>query len=381
MKLTGKSVSPIQIVSNSKNTDLLRTWAEIDLGALRYNLQLAKKLARGGEIMAVVKADAYGHGLVRVVETLADEVRWFGVANVVEGLEVAGHAPGKVFVLGPVLPHERETVARQGFVVAISSWEEALAFEAVGTSVKAHLAIDTGMGRMGCLECEAPELVRQIRGLRHVQLEGVATHFPSADEDPDFTDRQIEMMKHLVAELPDMAEIHLSNSAGLMGFVDSQSFVSLMRPGLMLYGLSPFPELQNQLRPVMSLKSRVTLVRELPAGRGVSYGSTFMTPHPTTVATVGIGYGDGYPRHLSNQGAEVLIGGQRCPLLGRVTMDQIVVDVSGLKSKPEAGDEVVLMGKQGDAKPILATELASKAGTIAWEILTSITQRVCRVET
>tara|TARA_R110002096_G_scaffold54517_20_gene140672 strand:+ start:4360 stop:5484 length:1125 start_codon:yes stop_codon:yes gene_type:complete len=368
-------------VSKPTNEEFLRTWSEIDPGALRHNLKVAREFSGGREIMAVVKADAYGHGLARIVKALAGEVTWFGVANVEEGLVVAANSGEKVLVLGPILPHERELAVDQGFVVVLSSWAEAEAFAQFGKPVSAHLAIDSGMGRMGCLESEVLDLVARIRDLEHVRLEGVATHFPSADEDEAYTREQIARIGELLGEIPDLSEVHLSNSAGLLGFAGEQPFATLMRPGLMLYGLSPLPALQDRLRPVMSLKSRVTLVRELPAGRGISYGRTFVTSKPVQVATVGAGYGDGYPRHLSNQGAEVLINGKRCPVLGRVTMDQIMVDVSGLDPLPGAGDEVVLIGEQErSGRPILATEIAEKAGTISWEILTGITQRVKRVE-
>ncbi len=368
-------------MSPSKSTANLnlRTWAEIDLGALRHNLAVAREFARGREIMPVVKADAYGHGLAQVVEALAAEVSWFGVATVEEGLVVADRSAAKVFVLGPVLPGERTVAADRGFVVPVSSLEEAQAFDALKKPVEAHLAIDSGMGRMGCLEADAAELVSRIGAMKNLRLAGVATHFPSADEDAGFTRRQIARTGEILRDLPDFAEIHLSNSAGLLGFAADQPFATLMRPGLMLFGLSPLPEFQDRLRPVMSLKSRVTLVRDLPAGHGISYGSAYVTQQPTRVATVGIGYGDGYPRHLSGQDAEVLLGGRRCPILGRVTMDQIMVDVSGAGQSPQPGDEVVLMGRQGDETPILATEIAQKAGTIAWEILTGVTQRVHRV--
>lgn len=364
------------------STAQLRTWAEIDLSALRHNLEIARGYAGERQIMAVVKADAYGHGLAAVADALSDEVRWFGVANVAEGLEVTAHAPGKVFVLGPILPHERAVAVGNGFVIAVSNLEETVAIDAIakelGIKATVHLSIDSGMGRMGCLVSQAVELARSIERLKNVRLDGVATHFPSADEDADFTRSQIATAEKLRAELPDTPHFHLSNSAGLLDFADLQPFATLMRPGLVLYGLSPLPKHQDELRPVLSLKSRVTLVRDLPAGHGVSYGRTFVTERPTRAATIGIGYGDGYPRSVSNRGGEVLIGGRRCPLLGRVTMDQIVVDVSGLEKPPQPGDEAVLIGSQG-AQQLLATELAEKADTISWEILTGITRRVQRV--
>ncbi len=366
-----------------ESTEYLRSWAEVDLGALRHNLNVARQ-ACGSQcaLMAVVKADAYGHGLRRVAAALADQAEWIGVANVDEGLQVVDEGAQRVFVLGPVLPWEREVAVTGQFVVAISTLEEAQAFDALGQElgqdVEAHLVLDTGMGRMGCLEQEFASLLSACGKLPRLRVKGLATHFPSADEDAGFTRHQIAQMEKMVPSLPEDFAIHLSNSAGLLGFAQDQPFATIARPGLMLYGYAPLPEFQDAMRPVLSLKSRVTLVRHLPAGRSISYGRTMITERPATVATVGLGYGDGYPRHGSNQGAQVLVGGRRCPLLGRVTMDQVMVDVSGLESLPEVGDPVVLIGRQG-TEQILATEVAEWARTISWEVLTGITRRVRRV--
>ncbi len=359
--------------------DLFRTWAEIDAAALRHNLSVARDLAGPGrDLMAIVKADAYGHGLDEVASVLAGDVSTFGVACVQEGLRVRAVAPGRIFLLGPALPHERPIAVKNDFTVTVSTGEEIRAFAAFGKPLKVHLAVDTGMGRIGCRPEEAPALAAQIQACLELQLEGFYTHFPSADEDEHFTRSQIAGIDTLLRHLPSFPQVHLSNSAGLMAFGLEQPFANLARPGLMLYGISPIARLQPKLRPVMSLKTRVTLTRTLPAGHGVSYGRTFLTSRPTQVATLAAGYGDGYPRHLSGHGADVLIGGIRCPLLGRVTMDQIMVDVSHLDPPPEPGSEAVLIGNQG-SESILASELAQKAGTIPWEILTGITRRVRRV--
>ncbi len=328
--------------------------------------------------MAVVKADAYGHGLAAVVRALSGMVPCFGVANPREALVVANHAPGDIFLLGPVLPHERSVLASPRFVAAISTLEEASALQAAGFPVRAHLCVDTGMGRMGCLPAQAAELLKAISGMPNIRLEGFCSHFPSADEDAEFTNRQISEVRELLETLPDMGAVHLSNSAGILGFIPAQPFVTMVRPGLMLYGLCPTGAHQEDLVAVLSLRSRVTLVRTLPAGHGVSYGGTFVTSRPTKVATVGIGYADGYPRQLSNRGAQVLLRGRRCPVLGRVTMDQIMIDVSELPERPQPGDVVTLLGRDG-AERILATEVAAWAGTISWEILTGLTARVERV--
>jgi alanine racemase len=336
--------------------------------------------------MAIVKADAYGHGLPEVVAALSGIATWFGVANLREARRTRAASAGTergILVLGPATPEEVEPLVAEGFSGAVSLPEEVAAFESaaarLGTTARLHVVIDTGMGRMGCLPDEATALLAAIRSSPHCQLEGLASHFPSADEDRAFTLDQINRFEALVATLaPDPGcQVHLGNSAGLLGFQGGMTGMTLVRPGLALYGISPLPDEGGGLRPVMSLKTRVTLVRDVPAGTGISYGRTFITDLDTRVATLAVGYGDGYPRHLSGAGADVLIQGRRCPLLGRVTMDQILVDVSALESV-HRGEEAVLMGRQGDEE-ITTSVIAALAGTIPWEVLTGITSRVQRV--
>jgi len=360
----------------------LRCWAEIDLGAIRHNAGVAKRLAGpDAGIMAIVKANAYGHGLAEVVRALRDLVAMFGVANVreaqaVDGALGSGKKPG-VFILGPALAGERAEIVAEGFVPAVSSAEEAAAYSALadGKRVPIHLAIDTGMGRMGVVEEDACDTVREILRLPNIEIAGVATHLPVADKDEQFTREQLGRFERVLGGIRaagiDAPFIHALNSAGVFRFPARGG--TLVRAGLMLYGSSPLPEHQAELRPALSLKTRITIIRDLPAGHSVSYGRTFITPRPMRVATLAIGYADGCNRHLSNQGADVLIHGRRCSILGRVTMDQIMVDVSDV---PEAaiGDEAILIGGE-----ILAAEVAAKAGTIAWEIFTSIGPRVDRI--
>jgi alanine racemase len=363
-----------------------RCWAEIDTEALRHNVAVCQALA--GDhcgIMAIVKADAYGHGLKQVVAALAGQLNWFGVANVREALrarEAAGDCNPHLLILSPATPGEIELIIANGFSASISTMEEVRAFSAVAKCLakpaKMHAVADTGMGRMGCPPAAFPDFIAAIRKDSHCLLEGIDTHFPSADEDENFTRDQIEVFRGLVGTGKiEGCEIHLNNSAGLIGFHDLTPFATLARPGLAIYGISPLPGNAN-VRPVMSLKTRVSLVREIEAGTGVSYGRTFLADRPMTVATLAVGYGDGYTRLLSGNGAEVLIAGRRCPLLGRVTMDQIVVDISHLETVVQSGDEVVLIGHDGDEE-ISVVELAEKAGTIPWEILTGITNRVERI--
>ena len=366
------------------SANVSRTWAEIDPGALQHNVAAVRaQVGAGVQVMAVVKANAYGHGAGAVVRALAGRVEMFGVANVREAAEVWEHAADvPVFILGPALPEERAEIVARRFVPAISSVEEARAYAALAGSepLPVHLKIDTGMGRTGLWENEAVAAAREILALRGLRITGIASHLPVADEDDEFTREQLAHFYTTVAELRALGiahpVVHVENSAGLIGFPAQAG--DMVRAGLMLYGSAPRAEFQPLLRAVMTWKTRIALLRTAPAGHGISYGRTFKTTQPTRIATLAVGYADGYRRHLSGRGAEVLIGGRRCAVLGRVTMDQIVADVTALPAV-EVGDEVVLMGRQG-AEEIPAAELAEKAGTIAWEIFTGIGRRVERVE-
>jgi len=378
------------------NESLRRCWAEIDPAALRHNLAALREWTpEASAVAAVVKADAYGHGLETVVRTLAGQVTCFAVATVGEALDVRRYDPqARVLILGPALPEEAQAIVEHRFIPSLSSLEEARAYDALAAThagdgfgpLRVHLVIDTGMGRIGIWKSGALATVEGIAALPHLALKGVSTHLPVADEDEEWTLSQLEQWRTLVRTLREATGLplpvtHSLNSAGILRFgrggQEGDGNGSLVRPGLMLYGCSPLPDYQSRLRPVLSWKTRITLLRDVPQGRGISYGRTFITPSPMRIATLGVGYGDGYPRHLSNRGAEVLVGGRRCPLLGRVTMDQVMVDVSKVPEvKP--GDEAVLIGQQGQ-ETILAAHLAEKAGTIPWEIFTGIGRRVVRV--
>lgn len=360
-----------------------RCWAEVDRAALRHNVAAARaQLAPGVKIMAVIKANAYGHGLGGVAEALARHAEIFGVANVNEAEEVRAHVPNApVFILGPALPDEREHIASARFVPSISTLEEAHAFAALAGPelLPVHLIVDTGMGRIGILEKDSLDVVREILAVRGLAVTGLASHLPVADEDDTFTREQLARFHEIVGQLRALGlthpVVHIGNSACVIAHPAQAG--DMVRTGLMMYGSSPLPEFQPKLRAALTWKTRITLVRDLPPGHGVSYGRTFITKAPTRVATLGVGYADGYQRHLSNRGAEVLIGGRRCPVLGRVTMDQILADVTAVP-EVKAGDEAVLIGRQG-GEEIFAADLAKKAGTIPWEIFTGLGRRVERV--
>jgi len=332
--------------------------------------------------MAVVKAGAYGHGLEPVSEVFADcGVAFLGVANVGEARRItATGVTTPIYLLGPTWAGERAEIVEHHdqWVPCLSTLEEARHFDELarkaGVRLKSHLAVDTGMGRGGFLADELPEILETLEACTGLKIHGIGSHLPSADEDPEFTRRQFARFDALVDSLGGtnrFAWRHLANSAGLLGY--ESGCCNLVRPGLMLYGVSPLPEFQEKLRAVMTLTSRITLVRTLPPGHGVSYGREFVTEAPTRVATVGIGYGDGYPRHLSGNQAEVWARGRRLPVIGRVTMDQTMLDATDAPDLRE-GDEVELFGPK-----IPVAEVASKAGTIAWEVLTGITPRVVRI--
>lgn len=361
-----------------------RTWAEIDTAALERNLEVLRSLcAPETALMGVVKADAYGHGIAHVVPVIASRVDWFGVANLTEAREVRSLGVlNPIMILGTALPSERLGIREEGFVPVVSTIEEAHGFAPPEGAAPfgVHLALDTGMGRIGVWEAEALEVAARIAAIPRLKLIGVGSHFPVADEDDAFTGAQALRFRELVGELRSRGLVrgpaHLANSAGLISHPGTA--LDLCRTGLALYGASPVAGFQARLQPVLSWKSRVSLVRDVPAGCGISYGRTFVTPRNMRVATLAVGYADGYQRHLSNRGAGVLIGGAFCPLLGRVTMDQIMVDVSDC-SAAVPGAEAVLIGRQGDLQ-ISAAQLADWAGTIPWEIFTGLGRRVERLK-
>ena len=367
----------------------LRCWAEIDLAALERNLKLIRaSLPAHIKFVAVVKADAYGHGLHQTVARLMHAgADLFAVANVTEAAAIRELGPGwPILVLSPLLPEEDKMLVEHDLTATVSSAEEVDRFEAVGRAtdhvVAVHLKIDTGMGRLGIWHEQAPALFARIRGAPHVRLDGAFTHFSSADEDPAFTDEQ---RRRFLAALRRCAGlelgrlmIHADNSAGLETAHGEQPF-NAVRVGLLQFGILPHPHsmlARVHTEPVFSFHTRVGLVKRLPAHTGISYGRTRTLDRDSTVAVLCAGYGDGIARAASNR-AEVLIRGARCPVLGRVTMDQTIVDVTDVGGV-QCGDEAVLVGRQGDAQ-ISVAEFSAWSDTIPWETLCSVTKRVPRI--
>jgi alanine racemase len=358
-----------------------RCWAEIDRGALRHNAAVVRERIGSAELLAVVKANGYGHGMVGVAEALADDSQLFGVANLEEAITLRSALPHPIIILGPALPEERATIAERAFIPSVSTFEEAQVFDRVASDkpVSINFVVDTGMGRMGTPEVDALALFEKISTLAKIKVHSVSTHLPVSNEDAEYTRAELlrfgKLFKEFRAEIEGDYKVHALPSAGVLAF--SHPTFDIVRAGLMLYGISPLPEFQKLLKPVMTWKTRIALIRDMPAGSSISYGRTFITPRKMRVATLSAGYADGYPRHLSNRAVAVLVRGQRCALLGRVTMDLMMIDVSQVKDV-DVGEEVVLMGRQGEEE-ISATELAERAGTITWEITTRIGSRVRRV--
>jgi alanine racemase len=357
-----------------------RCWVEIDTAVLRHNVaSLRQFLSSGVKIAAVIKADAYGHGLETVAQALTDAADLFGVASLAEAKRIrAAGIQRPVMILGPALPEERAGIAQHRFIPTVSTADEAAGYaEATkGAPLSIHFVIDTGMGRIGLWPNAAIKEFQLIKTFENLRVETISTHLPIADDDPVYTEKQLERARVEFDRFsPDSTTV--LNSAGILRFASFARPGDIVRAGLTVYGISPIPEFQAQFRPALTWKTRVILVRDIAPGRSISYGRTFITDRLTRIATLAAGYGDGYQRHLSGQNVDVLIGGKRCRLLGRVTMDQIMVDVSHLGSINQ-GDEAILVGSQGE-ETILASELATKAGTIAWEIFTGITKRVVRV--
>jgi alanine racemase len=363
-------------------------WAEIDLDAVRANVRTLADLARPAALMAVVKADGYGHGAVPVARAALDAgASWLGVALVEEGAELrAAGIDAPVLVLSEPPPDAAPAVVALGLtpVVYTPAGIDALA-KAVADSgaepLPVHLKVDTGMHRVGCTVDEALALAESISARTELRLEGVLTHLAVADEpDNPYTGEQLDRFDDVLDALHAAGVrfdlVHAANSAGLLAFGDRARF-DLVRSGIAVYGVPPAPALADRvaLHPAMALKARVSHVKRLPAGARLSYGLRYTMPRDGTVATVPVGYADGVPRALSSTGGEVLVSGARRPIAGTVTMDQLMVDVGD--APVEVGDEVALLGRDGDAE-ITADDWAGRLGTVGYEIVCGIGGRVPR---
>lgn len=361
------------------------TRAEIDLDAVANNVRFfAARVGPRVGVMAVVKANAYGHGATMVARAaLSAGGRWLAVATVDEGRQLRERGiAAPILVLAPSAAEEAPAAVRAGLTLAIADLDgaAAVAAAATGGSAAIHVEIDTGLGRFGVHHTIAVDTITRIAALPGLRLDGLYTHFATADEaDQSFHDQQqarfAAILTALAAHGITVPHVHQDNSAGSL--VGPGAHATLIRPGIALYGLSPSEEVPAPaaLRPVLRLRTRVARVLDLAPGESVSYGRTFIAKRPTRAALVPLGYADGYRRALSGRG-QMLLGGRRAPVLGRVCMDQTVIGVPDGVAVA-VGAEVVAIGAQGD-DAIGADELAALAGTIAYEIGTGISARVPR---
>jgi len=360
-----------------------RVWAEIDLDALADNVRLLKSQANGAALLAVVKANAYGHGAVAVARAaLAAGADRLGVICVDEGeqLRRAG-ITAPILVMGHTPAAEARRLVDLSLTPSVVSRETALALARLaserGIEVAVHLKVDTGLNRYGLPPSEAVDLGRWLRDLAGVQVEGLFTHFASADErDKSYALEQHRLFLSVAEQLDWVPIRHVSNTATLLDMPDMS--LEMVRPGLGIYGCYPSSQVNRSLplRPALSLKSRVARLTSLAPGESVSYGRTWMAPRPSLIGLVLCGYADGLPRALSNRGS-VLVRGQRAPIVGRVCMDMCMVDLSDIPDVA-VDDEVVMIGRQGEEE-ISADEVAELCGTISYEILCGISARVSRL--
>jgi len=362
------------------------TWAEVDLTAIGYNYKQVRRLVgKNTSIMVVVKANAYGHGTVEVSAVLERlGVDYLGVATTDEAMRLRDHGiKTPILILGSVLSGEVKAAVEKDVTLTLCSDDllDAIRKETEGGSkVKVHVKVDTGMGRIGVWHEDALEFVKKVLAEKNVILEGIYTHFSTIGRDDFFTNYQIEAFEKLLSTLEkNWIKIPLKHAANSIATIDfKRSHLNLVRPGLIIYGMYPkhtFPKLVK-LKPALALKTKVVFIKDTPPGRSISYGRTFVTQKHTRIATLPIGYADGYARNLSNR-AEVLVKGCRAPVIGKVTMDQTMIDIGHIKGV-KIGDEVVLIGKQG-REEIRLEKLARLAGTIAYETVCSISNRVPRV--
>lgn len=378
------------------STVLERTWAEIDLDAVTSNYrEIARRLRPGCRVLAVVKADAYGHGAGYVSRALKEAgASWFGVSSLDEALQIRreGGITEPILILGYTPPGEAARLARHGIVQTVfeESYAEALSREAVraGVSVRVHIKLDTGMSRIGffcqseeALQPAAEQIARASR-LPGLISEGIFTHFASSDEEEDggFTQEQFSRFRRTISLLEErgvrFSLCHCCNSAATLRFPEMH--LDLVRPGLILYGLAPAPWMDGilPLRPAMQLKTVISMTKTVPPGTVVSYGRQFTAQKPMRLATVPVGYADGYPRSMGNR-AEMLVRGRRARVAGRVCMDQCMLDISEIPDADE-GATVTVFGRDGRAV-LPVEEFSALSGTINYETVCLIGKRVPRV--
>jgi alanine racemase len=360
----------------------------IDCAALRWNFrQIRAKVGPTVKILCMVKANGYGHGAVAIAEVLAVEGSdAFGVATVEEAIELRNRGiRAPILVVAGAYPEQLDLFIEHHLTAVAHDAESLAGLDAAarerGVKLKVHVKVDSGMGRIGFLAAEMTGWLPFLKQLRALEVEGVFSHFSHADNVAgEYTRNQLEIFRSVVERLRSAGIspplVHLANSAATITL--PAAYFDMVRPGLMLYGIHPTTAMADQidLRPVLSWQSRILQLKKVPAGSSISYGRTFITKRESLIATVPVGYADGYPRLLSNVGA-MLVRGKRAPIAGTVCMDLTMIDVTDIAGVQQ-GDEVVLLGRQGNAV-ISADEMAAWSNTISYEILTSISTRVPRV--
>ncbi len=365
------------------------TRAELDVAALRKNLRgIRNHVGKNVKVMGIVKANAYGHGIVDVSRVLEEEkIDYLGVGFLDEGIMLRKNGiKVPILVLGGVLGNQINEFLAHDLEITVSSIELARKINEEGGSpglgkARVHLKIDTGMERIGVRAEHGLPFAKEVARLNHIEIVGLYSHFATADEkDKSFACQQLQRFTKALKEI-EAAGIriplrHIANGGAILDI--PESYFDMVRAGMMLYGLYPSKETSESitLQPVLSLRSKVVFVKEVPANTSIGYGRTYFTSHPTRVATVPIGYGDGYSRMLSHK-ANVIIRGNRFPVVGSVCMDQLMVDV-GIRNDIHVGDDVTLIGKDG-TEEITTWEIAEKAGTNHYEVLCMIAARVPRV--
>lgn len=368
-----------------------RVYATIDLDAIRHNMEkMEERLQPGTKIIAVVKTDGYGHGAVPIAKEIQEMECLFGyaVATVEEAEELIRNGIDKpILVLGIPFADQYERMVEQQIRPAVSSYEEAVGLnevcERLGKELPIHIAVDTGMSRIGFQVTEVQaDVIQEISHLSHLRIEGIFTHFARADElDKTSAQKQYQLFEEMIRKLEarnvSIEYHHCSNSAGIM---DLPSYnMDIVRAGITLYGLWPSDEVHKErlpLKPVLSLYSQVAFVKNLEKDREISYGGTYTTPSVRRIATIPVGYGDGYPRGLSNKGS-VLIRGRRAPITGRVCMDQFMVDVTDIPDV-QVGDRVTLIGADG-VETISVEEAGALSGRFNYEFVCNLGKRIPRV--
>ncbi|MCP4648988.1 MAG: alanine racemase [PVC group bacterium] len=363
------------------------TWVEINLANLRFNFRQVKKLVgKQVKMIAAVKANAYGHGMIEVARVLEKcGVDYFGVACVDEANSLAkAKIKTPALILGAIsTPAEIKQALKLKAIITVPDYRTAkMISRYAGKYQKSsvHIKIDTGMGRLGVWHEQALGFIEKVVKLKNLKVEGIYTHFPSSDTDRVFTIRQVKAFARLVHNLKEkninIPFVHAANSSAVCSL--KNSYLSMVRPGIMLYGMYPDQKLRRyvKLKPVLSFKTKVVYLKTVESGRSISYGRTYITKHRTKIATIPVGYADGYTRALSNK-ANVLVRNRLAPIAGRVCMDQTMVDVGHIPDI-KIGDTVILIGQQRK-KRISAESLATISGTIAYEIACWIPTRVRRI--